>query len=301
MNARGLVALLLVAGVLVPNCCSAQEPAPTAPTAPTVPAAPGPPTSADASSLAPAPVTSGAPVWRPDDRLILTGNGSTLSGASGGGGGSAAYLHQMNPDALLGAAVEYQSLAGAWWSFGSLSAAFSHALTDSSRWSVRGEVHEGEGQTLDHTFNYAIEALGIGLAVPGGLSADLEERQIDVDTDHGSLPKLALSKAFGPHWLTTVAYAYSFGGNLDTEYTLARVDFYGPGFNLLAGGSVGRVNPAVVNIEGILEAEARHLNEVFAGATKRLGRVELTLLGDELDLAGSKRLTISLTATLHLQ
>src|SRR6202162_968609 len=162
--------------------------------------------------------------WHPDDRLTLSADGATLSGTDGGGGGSIGYLHELSPDVLLGAGVEYQSLYTADWTFGSLNADYSHALTSTTRWNVHGEIHEGAGHTAGESFRYAIEALGAGTSIPGGLALALEERQIDVATNHGSLPKATLSKSWGTRWLTTVAYAYSFGGNLNTEYTLARVD-----------------------------------------------------------------------------
>lgn len=243
---------------------------------------------------------SATPLWHPDDRLTLSADGATLSGTDGGGGGSIGYLHELSPNVLIGAGVEYQSLYTADWTFGSLNAAYSHALTSSTRWSVHGEIHEGAGRTAGESFQYAIEAFGIGTSIPGGLALDLEDRQIDVATNHGSLPKAALSKAWGTRWLTTVAYAYSVGGNLNTEYTLARVDYYGGFLNLLAGGSVGRVNPVVLSIEGLLEGQTRHLNEVFAGVTKPFHRFEVTLLADEIDLAGSKHFVGTLSCTLHL-
>lgn len=240
-----------------------------------------------------------ATAWHPDDRLTLSGDGATLSNTNGGGGGSIGYLHELSPSTLIGAGVEYQSLYTADWTFGSLNAAYSHALSATTRWNVHGEIHEGAGSTAGESFKYAIEALGVGASIPGGLAVDLEDRQIDVATNHGSLPKVALSKAWGTRWLTTVAYAYSVGGNLNTEYTLARIDYYGSVVNLLAGGSVGRVNPVVLSIDGLLEGQTRHLNEVFAGATKSFGRLDLTLLADDIDLAGSKHFVGTLSGTLH--
>jgi hypothetical protein len=282
MNPRRLAPL--TAGVLAAlwGSCPAQE-SPT-------PATPAP---------AAAP-TAGASGWHPDDRLILSGDGATLSGTNGGGGGSVTYLHEPSPDTLIGAAVEYQHLYTADWAFGSLSGSYSHALTATTRWNVHGEIHEGEGRNAGESFNYGIEAIGAGASIPGGFALDLEERQIDVATDHGSLPKAALSWAAGPRWLATVAYAHSFGGNLNTEYTLARVDYAGGFLNLLGGGSTGHVNPVVISIDGLLEGQSRHLNEAFFGVTKPFHRFDLTLLADEIDLAGSKHFVGTLSGTLHL-
>jgi hypothetical protein len=256
-------------------------------------------TPAPAAPAAPVPVAAST-AWQPDNRLILSGDASTLTGTNGGDGGSATYLQQLSPDALVGVAAEYQSLYTANWAFGSLSAAFSHALTANTRWSAHAEIHEGEGHSAGQRFDYGIEALGVGSSLPAGFAVDLEERQIDVATSHGSLPKVTLSKGWGTHWLTTVAYAYSYGGNLDTRFALARVDFYSGFVNLLAGGSLGHVNPVVVNIDGVLQAQTRRLNEEFAGVTKSWGRFELTALGDEINLEGSRHFIGTLSATLHL-
>src|SRR5579863_1980874 len=178
-------------------------------------------TAAQANAAPDTPLAPAAPA----DRLILSGDGATLTGTNGGGGGSAGYLHAFNADALVGVGLEYQKLDGADWAFGSLNAAYSHALTDTTRWDVHGEVHEGEGHTAGSFFRYGIEAVGAGSSIPGGFAVDLEERQIDVAGSYGSLPKATLSKVWGTHWLTTVAYAHSIGGNLNTSYSLARIDY----------------------------------------------------------------------------
>jgi hypothetical protein len=239
--------------------------------------------------------------FKPDDRLLLSGNAATLTDSKGGAGGSLGFLHQATAQLLFGLAGEYQSLADSHWEFGSLNAAYTHALTTHSLWSVRIEAHEGGGRSSTHAFDYSIVAGGLGFAVPGGFGFDLEERQIDVDTSHGSLPKFTLSKSWAPHWLTTLAYAHSYGGNLDTEYGLIRVDFYSRDVNLLAGGSFGQVNPVVLDVAGVLHPEARHLKEGFVGITAPLSRVELTLLADDTDLAGIKRFTVTLNMTVHLR
>ena len=266
-----------------------------------------PSTSSTSTTTVQAPPQSPQPAvsWQPDDRIILSADGATLTGTSGGGGGSITYLHEPNPDALLGAGSEYQRLAGAYWAFASLNGAYSHNLTSSVRWDVHADVHEGIGNTRPNTstgqaFDYAIEAAGTGLIMPGGVSLDAEERQFDVDTSHGSLPKATLTKSWGTHLLTTLAYAHSLGGNLDTEYGMARIDIYGRGFGLLGGASIGRVTPAVVNLAGVLTPQAKHLSEPFVGVSKSIAHLEFTLLGDDLNLAGIRHLTMTLNCLVHL-
>lgn len=264
----------------------------------------------DATASPPLPPPPSAPqsTWQPDNRLILSADGATLTGANGGAGGSITYLGELSPALLLGLGAEYQHLATAYWGFGSVNAAFNHALTANSRWDLHFDAHEGSGNTGQisaaspgHPFRYSIEAAGLGMTAPGGFAVDVEERQFDVDTSHGSLPKVTLSKSWGPHWLTTAAYAESIGGNLDTEYAMARVDFYGRGFNVLGGASVGRVTPAVVNLAGVLQQAAKHLSEPFLGVTKSIQRVDVTVLADDLRLAGITHFTLTLNCLLHLQ
>ena len=251
---------------------------------------------ADEPGAAPPPPPPGPAL----DRIVVGVDGAALTGTNGGEGGAVAYLHQEGA-LLVGLGAEYQRLATSKWGFGSFNIAYSHPMTASSSWNVHAEAHEGTGNVAGAPFLYSIVAAGVGAALPGGIGADVEERQIDVDTSHGSLPKISLSKGWGKHFLTSVGYGVSVGGNLNTSYTLARVDFYGPGFSLLGGGDVGRVSPAVVNINGVLTSQARHLNEVFAGITKPLKQVDVTLLADRIDLAGIDRLTFTLNFSVRLQ
>jgi len=233
------------------------------------------------------------------DRIILSADGDRLTGTNGGAGGDITYLHQEGA-VLVGVAAEYQRLATSRWGFGSFNIAYSHDLTATSRWNVHAEAHEGTGRTAGSPFLYSIEAAGLGAAFPHAVSADVEERQIDVDTSHGSLPKAALSKGWGSHLLTTVGYAHSIGGNLDSSYGLLRLDVYLPGVNLIAGGDLGRVSPTVLNINGVLTSQARHLKEEFGGISKPFKRFELTLLGDKIDLAGVSRFTLTLNCSIPL-
>jgi hypothetical protein len=259
-----------------------------------------PGTQSSAATAATAPSTSATPTWQPDNRLVFSGNGESLTGTRGGEGGSITYLGEPDASTLFGVAAEYQNLAGSSWAFGSVNAAYNQGQAGDWRWGLHADAHEGDGRTGSQHWDYSIVAGGAGFTLPVGLSLDLEERWIDVDTSYGNLPKLSLSQPWGPHWLTSFAYARSVGGNLDTAFGLGRVDFYGPGFNLLLGGSLGHVNPTVININGVLLPESRHLAEVFGGVTKPLHRVDLTLLADSIDLQGIERLTLTLNITVHL-
>lgn len=253
-----------------------------------------------AAAEAPAPLPAER-VHQPDDRLILSASGSTLTGASGGGGGAVNWLRDVSPGTLVGVGVEYQTIADAHWTFGSLRGALTLARDSNAPLTLWGEVHQGSGRIDVDSFRYSVGALGISRKLTGGLSLQLEGRQIDIDTTHGNLPKLGLSYVWNPRLLTSVSYAYSVGGNLGTELFATRVDYYGPNFNVLAGGGAGQADPAVVNLQGGTTLPGRTIKQVFLGTAKPFGRAEWMLVGDYLDLAGSERVTLTLSCTIHLR
>ena len=305
MNTRpAIYSCMLVA--LAAACCASVARADQPPSSAAQPSTPSQPNGTAASPSVPVAPAAPESEFQPDNRLIFSADAESLTGTNGGAGGSINYLGQLSVNSLLGVGAEYQRLATSNWEFASFTGAYGNKLGTSSRWNVHAEAHEGTGRNTDvlgttSSFDYSIVAAGGGLTAPFGLSFDLEERQIDVFTSHGSLPKITLSQPFGKHLLTTLAYAQSVGGNLNTSYGLARVDVLGPGYSVIAGGTLGRVTPAVINIQGLLLVEARHLSEVFLGVTKTIRHVDLTLLGDDQDLEGIKRATVTLNITVHLR
>jgi hypothetical protein len=171
-----------------------------------------------------------------------------------------------------------------------------------SRTTFSGEVHEGSGDIARKNFNYSLVVLDVSRTLFKGLSVQLEERQIDIDTSHGSLPKVGFTYAWTRTLQTSVAYADTVSGNLGTELFSARVDFFGPRAGFLAGGATGRGAPAVVNLQtGTIVQPALRLREVFVGVSKPFARANLQLVADFLDLAGNKRTTLTLTCTLPLR
>ena len=303
VSAQATLVCTLLLALASSGVARAQQPEAADSPAPATSTAASPQNSTtEATPAAPPTAAAAAPGFQPDNRVILSGDGDWLRGVKGhGGGGSLGYLGQINADALIGVAGEYQTLAGSRWEFGSLNLSYSHALTQTTRWNINAEAHEGGGQSGRTHFGYAIEALGGGLAVPGGVTVTAEERQIDVDTSHGSLPKAGLSKAWGTHLLTSIGYAHSTGGNLATQYGLARIDILSGPIQFVVGGDFGHVAPAVLDIQGILLPQARRLSEEFVGITKPTRHVDLSLLADRIDLQGIVRLTLTLTATVHLR
>lgn len=240
-------------------------------------------------------------VNRPSDRLMLSANGSTLTDTSGGGGGSVHWLHEMNAGTLIGAGVDYQTIADSHWTYGALRGALIRTGQANARWAFYGDIRQGSGSDVGDSFTYSIVAAGIAYTMAGGLSLQLDDQQIDVDTTHGNLPKLSLGYLWNPRLLTGVSYAHSVSGNLGTDLVSARIDYYGRSLNLLAGGAYGDAAPAVLNLPIGVAQPGRTLREVFVGLSKPFSRAEVMLVTDYQELAGSERVTLTLTYTIHLR
>ena len=254
------------------------------------------PTCAVDSSTAPA-----APPSPSANSLVLSANGSTLTGASGGGGGSLTFLHDFSAG-VLGAGGEYQTLANAHWAFGSLTGSVS-AGSASMKWTFSGEAHIGRGDIGSfrglRRFDYDVEGAGVAGTFGGKLLVQLSARQFDVDTTHGALPKLAIGFLWTPHLQTAVSYAQSVTGNLGTELETVRIDHYGSSVNWLLGGAIGHVAPPVVNLYTGLTGPAPQLREGYVGITKDFSHTDWSILADYLKVAGQRRITLTVVCTLH--
>jgi hypothetical protein len=233
-----------------------------------------------------------------DPRLVFSTNGSTLTGGSGGGGASAAWVGGIGPDVVLGAGAEYQQIANAHWTTGTFTGSL--GLPGQMKTHLYLEGHEGAGDIGDRAFHYSVDSVGVLGQFTPALSVQLEERYIDVDTSHGSLPKLGLSYRATLQLTVSASYAYSVGGNLGTRLAMGRIDYTGIGFNALAGLAGGPVAPAVLNLQGAVISPSPQLREGFVGIGKTFGRNDWLLLGDYQDVSGTKRTSIALTCTVHL-
>jgi hypothetical protein len=254
---------------------------------------------AGGAEVAPVPVAASVTPSASENRLILTANGSTLTGASGGGGGEIAFVHTFSPGTTLGVAGDYQAIAGSHWQFGSLNGSVGFGSA-ADKWTLYAEGHAGSGNTGTHPFDYGVYAAGVSGTFSGRYTLQLETRQIDIDTSHGNLPKIGVAVLATRRLLASVSYARSVTGNLDTDLLTARLDHYGTTINWLAGVAGGHAAPAVVNLNTGATGPAPRLREGFVGIVRTWPRTELSLLGDYLDLSGSKRYTITLSCTLHL-
>jgi len=252
---------------------------------------------ADDTSPAPA-----APVAaRPADRLILSVQGSSLETAGDGGGGAVRWLHNVNSGALIGAGVDYQSIAGSQWAFASLNGSVTLGERPDARWTLYGEIQQGSGSDDGGSFSYSVFSAGIFRALTSRLTLQLDDQQIDIDTTHGNLPKLGLTYLWNPRLLTSVSYMNSVSGNLGTEMGIARVDYYGQNLGFLIGGAYGQASPAVVDLQTGVVLPGAKMKEMFVGLSKPFARGEWQLVADYLDLEGIERVTLTLNCTFHLR
>src|ERR1019366_4563195 len=79
----------------------------------------------ESPASAQSPPAQNAPVQSStaEDRIVVSADGTTLTGTNGGGGASLGYLHSFDASTIVGVAVEHQVLANAQWTFASLNGA----------------------------------------------------------------------------------------------------------------------------------------------------------------------------------
>jgi hypothetical protein len=161
-------------------------------------------------------------------------------------------------------------------------------------------MNYGDGDDDGRKFDYSVAVLGLSQNFGRKFSVQLEGRQIDIDTTHGNLPKIGLTYVWSPRLITNVSYADSVSGNLGTQLTSARMDYYGKRINMLLGGSTGEANPAVLVLQPGVVLPASQSNEYFLGFSKPFKRAEVQLLGDLLEVSGSKKYTVTLSVIAYL-
>lgn len=235
-----------------------------------------------------------------DDRLTFMASGVTLTDTDNGGGLAAGWLHNFTPDTLVGLGGEYESIGDAHWQFGILNLAQGLGQAD-HRTNLYAEARIGDGKDPRHDFNYQIVTAGVIQNLTHRFAIQLEDKQIDIDTSHGNVPKLGLQMLWSPQWLSSVSYAHSLGNNLGTRLGSLRVDYFGKGFNLLAGGAGGQASPALIDLQTGIRTPGQTLKEGFFGITRPTSRADLTLLGDYVKIGELKRVTVTLNATVRLR
>lgn len=237
---------------------------------------------------------------RPPNRLIFSANGVRLVDVDEGGGGSLNYLHYLTPDALVGVGVEHQFIADSQWTFGSLRGAYGFGAPQ-TKTTVHAELHGGRGDEDGRDFDYGVGVLGVSQSLSKNFSVQLEARQIEVDRSSGNLPRLGVTYIWSPQLATNVAYAKSVSGNLGTELTSGRIDYYGRAFNFFVGGATGSADPVVLNLQPGVTLPVSNLKQGFAGIGKTFAAGEVQLIGDYLEAGESERISVLLNFTAYFR
>jgi len=235
---------------------------------------------------------------RPPDKLAFSASGVRLVDVDDGGGGSLNYLHYVKPDALFGVGVEHQFIADSQWTFGSLRGAYGFGAPE-TKTTLYGELHGGQGDEDGRNFDYRVGVLGLSQSFSKQYSVQLETRQIDVDRSRGNLPKLGVTYLWSPHWSTNVSYAKSVSGNLGTELTSARIDYYGRALTVFVGAATGSADPVVLNLQPGITLPVNNLKQGFAGVGRTFSFGELQLVGDYLEAGDSERISVLLSFTAY--
>jgi hypothetical protein len=235
---------------------------------------------------------------RPPDRLIFSANGVRLVDVDDGGGGSANYLHYVTADAMVGLGAEHQFIAESQWTFGSLRGAYGFGAPE-TKTTVYAELHAGQGDEDGRDFDYGVGVLGVSQALRKNFSLQLETRQIEVDRSTGNLPKLGLTYLWSLQWATNISYAKSVSGNLGTELTSGRIDYYGRPLNVFVGGATGNAAPVVLNLQPGITVPVSNLKQGFAGVSRAFSFGEVQLVGDYLESGDSERITVLLNFTAY--
>jgi hypothetical protein len=238
-----------------------------------------------------------APIATADssDRLLLSGNAETLTDTNGGGGVTVGWLHNFDPSTLLEIGAEHQVISNAHWSVGSLDGSLTLGGTG-TRCTLYGDVREGAGDVGSSAFRYSVVDLGAITTWTRGWSVQAEDRQIDVQTTHGNLPKLGLLYLWDRRWLASAAYSYSVGGNLGTRLTTASVQETGTAFNPILGVAFGRASPAVIDLQtGVVLAPGQTLKEGYIGFSMPVHpwHGDITVIADYVELDSSRRATLT--------
>lgn len=232
------------------------------------------------------------------DRLALMVAGHKLTDTDGGWGASALWLHNFSTDTIFGLGAEHQSLGDADWTFGKLT--FNHGFGEAHvRTNLYLDVSEGSGRDLVHDYDYSIVAAGVYQNLTRQLTLQLEDKQVDVDTTQGNLPKLGMSYLWSPKISTSIGYAYSVSGNLDTRLATARVDGYTKTMNVFAGLANGQAAPIVINLPPGTPVPGHILHEYYVGAGRAFSRADATLVLDFARLGDSNHWILSFSTTLH--
>jgi hypothetical protein len=234
-----------------------------------------------------------------DDRFAIALAGHTLTNTDGGWNASAMWLHNFSTDTILGVGAESQTLYGAArWTFGKLT--FNHGFGESQdRTNLYFDVFEGSGHDDLHNYRYSIVDVGLYQSFGRQFTLQFEDKQINVDTAKGNLPKLAMQYLWAPWLSTSVGYAHSVSGTLDTRLALARIDGYTKTVNVFAGLANGQAAPIVSGLPPGTPVPGFIEHEYYVGIGRDFSRADTKAILDYVRIGNSNHWTLTFSAILH--
>jgi hypothetical protein len=215
-------------------------------------------------------------------------------------GGAIGWLHNFNANTVLGLRGEYQKQEEVHWKFATLSLAHGFGQAE-RRTNLYADVHEGSGKSDAGSYDYSVALVGVYQNITRQLALQLEDKQIDIDTTSGNLPKIGVQYLWSPTFVTNLSYQHSISGNLGTRVWSFRADRYGKTMNFIIGGAGGQATPVIVDLQTGDEVGGLTMKQGFIGVTKPFSRVDVTLLGDYVDIGDLERVTVTLNAIVRLR
>lgn len=248
--------------------------------------------------LAFAPATNAQDASGKDDRLALMVAGHSLTNTNGGWGAAALWLHNFSANTLMGLGVESQTIGQARWTFGKLT--FNQGFGQAEhRTNLYLDASEGSGHDNLHNYDYSIVTVGMYQNLTHQLTLQLEDKQINVDTAQGNLPKIGLQYLWTPHFQTSLAYAYSVSGTLYTKLAIGRIDTYTKTVNVFAGLANGQAAPVVTGLPVGTPVPGFILHQYYVGIGRAFSRADTTAVLDYQRLGDSNHWTLTFNAMLH--
>jgi len=235
------------------------------------------------------------------DRIALSVNGSTLTGTHGGAGAALGWLHNFDAQTVGSISADHQSLGNAQWTVGGLDGSLTGGAPG-ARYTLYGNARVGRGDAGGASFDYSVVDAGMIRGIGPRWSMQIEDRQIDVQTTHGNLVKPGMQYLWNQRVLASVSYSYSLSGNLGTRLTTARIQDTGFRVAPLVGIAFGQAAPQVLDLQTGAVLPGRQLKEAYAGLTVPVPswRGDLTAVADYIDLAGSRRATLTVNYIFHV-
>jgi hypothetical protein len=232
---------------------------------------------------------------RQSDAVYVSGRLAFFNTGSTAGGGGIEWLHPVTPAASLNLGAFAFSYPDSQWSYGKLGGNY---FLYQRKTILSGEANVGAGSGTSGAFTYQIFKAEITQAViDKRLYVAIEEQYFHVGRPEENLVKVGLI-VHPIHALTArLGYYVHTGGNVESQFFVARADWLVRQVTLMAGGGVGQTVPERFNLITGTGAVV-HMEQFFAGVSVPVGRQELSIIFDTMRFHGTGFGTVQLFTTI---